>query len=839
MRADDVYAILKGKLVKLTEDIKSMGNWKPIQHKGTVQTADDLPTDAKEGWMYNIATDSIYGAAGMNVVMTSEGWDPMGPIINMGPYLTKEEGNKTFQPKGNYLSGTDSDLKESGKAADAKATGEKIAKNSFDITKKLDKNQGVENSGKIAGINESGDIVPIFPVGVDYNSETNCLEFGSDQKMKLNQGIGLDNTLTKSGSAADAGVTGKKINSLKEDIGELENNYDIVKSKNIFNYKSSVYAGTIDNSSSSTVRLNSSRANYITYIVSVDGGEKYTLKADPIRRTLAFFSEMPKMDGNNEVGYIHPLFTIDGTMTITAPTNAKYATVCVDCDSNLKPTRDVYNCMIYQGDEYPSVYVPYFEPYKVIDSSVKLQSQNINGYDILNAIKEETGTNVFLNNKTKIESARFQGKYLATASNYDTQIVEVEPNQKYVLDDVFIGAVTFFNETFDINQTFLIGSSYYGEVGEAAIPLNKVVESPDGAKYMTVYYPKKKSTDNAMICKGEVMPKVYIPYIRSNFLNENIIVRKESIYNESPDSTVGNSIPNVIIDTDFSADSDDVVALRLAQWGHKEEIINLRAVIADAISQYSGSALNAMMIDGGTPNVKIGVYKGENSVQAGTTYSKMISENFTHTLNSNDDCEDGVKLYRKILASSKEKVTICCIGVQTVLAELLKSSADGYSSMSGSELVANKCERLIAMGCQFPSGHEYNVYTDAASSKYVAENWTTEIVYCGFEVGNTVRTAKNMIVIDPSKTDLLTRSIDCDNSIFLQNGKASYDAMTVYTLLFGYDNGVFSTVRGNVAIDANGNNTFTESDNGNHLYLVKTMSDSIYANSIDEKIFLI
>lgn len=222
MRADEVYAILKGKLVKLTEDIKSMGDWKPIQHKGTVQTADDLPTDAKEGWMYNIATDSIYGAAGMNVVMTSEGWDPMGPIINMGPYLTKEEGNKTFQPKGNYLSGTDSDLKESGKAADAKVTGEKIAKNSSDITKKLDKNQGVENSGKIAGINESGDIVLMFPVGVEYNSETNCLEFGSDQKMKLNQGIGLDSTLTKTGSAADAGATGKEINSLKEDLVNIQ-----------------------------------------------------------------------------------------------------------------------------------------------------------------------------------------------------------------------------------------------------------------------------------------------------------------------------------------------------------------------------------------------------------------------------------------------------------------------------------------------------------------------------------------------------------------------------------------------------------------------------------------
>ena len=143
MRADDVYAILKGKLVKLTEDIKSMGDWKPIQHKGTVQTADDLPADAKEGWMYNIATDSIYGAAGMNVVKTSDGWDPMGPIINMDLYLDKETAKKEYQPKGeyltateadkkyqkagSYLSGTDKTLSVSGKAADAAAVGAKIS----------------------------------------------------------------------------------------------------------------------------------------------------------------------------------------------------------------------------------------------------------------------------------------------------------------------------------------------------------------------------------------------------------------------------------------------------------------------------------------------------------------------------------------------------------------------------------------------------------------------------------------------------------------------------------------------------------------------------------------
>ena len=53
--------------------------------------------------MYNIETDSVYGAAGMNVVWTADGWNPMGPIIDLTPYLTKTEAEKLFQPKGEYL----------------------------------------------------------------------------------------------------------------------------------------------------------------------------------------------------------------------------------------------------------------------------------------------------------------------------------------------------------------------------------------------------------------------------------------------------------------------------------------------------------------------------------------------------------------------------------------------------------------------------------------------------------------------------------------------------------------------------------------------------------------
>lgn len=250
LTAKKVYAILKRQISDMEAKIKT-----PIIYRGTVATADLLPLNPDIGDMYNIESKSIYGEAGMNVAWNGVVWDTMGAPIDMSLYIksneladwVKQQNKPTYTAEevgalpadtkipsktsdlqndsgfltkipDNYLSGTDKTLNVSGKAADAKATGDKITELSADISNKLNKNQGSENSGKIAGINESGDIVPMFPVSVDYSEETNCLEFGSDQKMELNKGINLDSTLTKTGYAADAGAVGEITDSLKADI---------------------------------------------------------------------------------------------------------------------------------------------------------------------------------------------------------------------------------------------------------------------------------------------------------------------------------------------------------------------------------------------------------------------------------------------------------------------------------------------------------------------------------------------------------------------------------------------------------------------------------------------
>lgn len=270
LTAKKVYAILKRQISDMEAKLNS-----PVRYRGTVATADLLPLNPDIGDMYNIESKSVYGEAGMNVAWNGVVWDTMGAPIDMSLYIksseladwVKQQNKPTYTAEevgalpdttvipsktselqndsgfltkipDNYLSGTDKTLNVSGKAADAKATGDKITELSADISNKLNKNQGSENSGKIAGINESGDIVPMFPVSVDYNEETNCLEFGSDQKMELNKGINLDNTLTKTGYAADAGAVGKITDSLKEDLDNVEKT---TICKNIFGGVPNVY----------------------------------------------------------------------------------------------------------------------------------------------------------------------------------------------------------------------------------------------------------------------------------------------------------------------------------------------------------------------------------------------------------------------------------------------------------------------------------------------------------------------------------------------------------------------------------------------------------------------
>ena len=49
------------------------------------------------------------------------------------------------------------------------------------------------------------------------------------------------------------------------------------------------------------------------------------------------------------------------------------------------------------------------------------------------------------------------------------------------------------------------------------------------------------------------------------------------------------------------------------------------------------------------------------------------------------------------------------------------------------------------MAGEFPAGREFNVYCDAEASKVVAEQWPTEIIFSGFEIGEKVFTGRRLV----------------------------------------------------------------------------------------------
>lgn len=107
MNAEVVYAILLNKIRKISGDIQNIPN--PLIYRGNVSNESALPSSPKIGDMYNIASKSSYGEAGMNVAWNGEIWDSMGPTIDMSSYYSKTESDAKYAPIVNQILMSSSD----------------------------------------------------------------------------------------------------------------------------------------------------------------------------------------------------------------------------------------------------------------------------------------------------------------------------------------------------------------------------------------------------------------------------------------------------------------------------------------------------------------------------------------------------------------------------------------------------------------------------------------------------------------------------------------------------------------------------------------------------------
>lgn len=181
------------------------------KYKGSVANEAALPTeDLTIGDVYNLED------TGMNVAYTGEGWDNLGSVVDLTPYLTKEDAGKTYAAKATTLAGygiSDAYTKTEvdtalGKKVDA-VTGKGLSTNDYTTAEKT----------KLTGIATGAEVNKIDAVKVNGTALTI-----TDKAVNID----LSNYATKSTTLAGYGITNAYTkDEVNTELGKKANSSDV------------------------------------------------------------------------------------------------------------------------------------------------------------------------------------------------------------------------------------------------------------------------------------------------------------------------------------------------------------------------------------------------------------------------------------------------------------------------------------------------------------------------------------------------------------------------------------------------------------------------------------
>lgn len=196
----------------------------------------------------------------------------------------------------------------------------------------------------------------------------------------------------------------------------------------------------------------------------------------------------------------------------------------------------------------------------------------------------------------------------------------------------------------------------------------------------------------------------------------------------------------VIFDTDIGGDNDDASAAAilhaLADSG-KVEILAMGVVSA---YPYAAACLDAINTYYGRGTIPIGVIKSKSTsyyqrqATSVTNYSQPVAEKCSYDIEPEDQIPDVVQVYRNTLTKQPDgKVTMIAVGMMDNLVNLINSSPDKYSKLSGLELVKRKVSVLYVMAPYFNVQNEYqkayNFTTSPSSAVELLTKWPTKIKF--------------------------------------------------------------------------------------------------------------
>ncbi|HVM89303.1 MAG TPA: nucleoside hydrolase [Puia sp.] len=281
----------------------------------------------------------------------------------------------------------------------------------------------------------------------------------------------------------------------------------------------------------------------------------------------------------------------------------------------------------------------------------------------------------------------------------------------------------------------------------------------------------------------------------------------------------------VIFDSDMGPDYDDVGAIALLHAFADSGKIEILATMASTQYNCVACVLDVFNTYFKKPEIPVGVPKRKALIlRDWQHWSDTLVTNYPHKIKNNNEAEDAVELYRKVLSKqASHSVIIVTVGFLTNLSDLLQSKADKYSSLDGKSLVAQKVKQLVCMAGKFPEGYEFNIDKDIPASQYVYANWPTNILFSGFEIGMKIKTGlpliRNLKIINSPVKDVFRISIPMSKED--SAGRMSWDETAVLVAVKGF--APFYTLQyGHIEIADDGKNNWVKEGSG-QAYLIESL----------------
>lgn len=293
-----------------------------------------------------------------------------------------------------------------------------------------------------------------------------------------------------------------------------------------------------------------------------------------------------------------------------------------------------------------------------------------------------------------------------------------------------------------------------------------------------------------------------------------------------------------ILDTDIGSDCDDAGAIALLHQLEKNGECKALAM-TNCLSRKSAPAcIDAINRYYGRPDIPIGTLplEGYYPKEIKNPYTDAIQEEFESSYPKGGECENSVKLFRKILSEKDTPIALCSIGVLTNLRLLLQSEPDEYSPLNGIELVRNKVSCLYIMCGDFSENFankepEFNIRCDIESAKYVFEKFSSKIEILPCEIGERIKVG-TLLLQKGKKENPVRRCYElyCDCERF------TWDILTALLMVRPDEKYWERSERGCVSVDDNGRTVFNVSETGNCCYIKRITEEYDVKNLMEELI---